>query len=235
MEMSMALPIEFKGFPKECITFFNELKDNNNTTWFRQHKYEYDEYVLEPARTFITDMGEQLRLIAPKINADPRVNRSLFRINRDTRFSKDKTPYKTHLAIWFWEGSGPRMECSGYYFHLEPDRLMLGVGIYCFPKPLIGRYREFVVHKKHGPALVKAIAEVIEAGDYNLGGEHYKRVPRGYDPGHKNAALLRHNGLYAGAETGIPDELFSEELLDYCFERFHQMTPIHTWLVGLTE
>ncbi|MBN1292456.1 MAG: DUF2461 domain-containing protein [Candidatus Latescibacteria bacterium] len=231
----MPQPIEFRGFPKECMTFLKDLKANNTTSWFNQHKGDYEQYVLDPARAFIYDMGERLHAITPDIIADPRVNRSLFRINRDTRFSKDKTPYKTHLAIWFWEGAGPRMECSGYYFHLEPDRLMLGVGIYCFPKPLLDRYREYVVHKTHGPALAKAIQKVTEASEYTLGGEHFKRVPRGYDADHKYAALLRHNGLYAGIDMAVPDELFSEELLDYCFDKFYQMKPLHEWLVGLTE
>ncbi len=231
----MATPIEFGGFPRECIGFLRDLKENNSTTWFKLHKSDYEEYLLNPARAFITDMGERLRLISPNINADPRVNRSLFRINRDTRFSKDKSPYKTHCAIWFWEGAGPRMECPGFYFHLEPDKLMLGVGIYCFPKPLLDIYREFVVHKKHGPSLVKAITDVTDSGDYNLGGQHYKRVPHGYDALHKNAALLLHNGLYAGIETGVPDELFSEAIMDYCLEKFHQMLPLHRWLVKMTE
>jgi len=225
----------FNGFPKECISFFRELSSNNTIHWFKQHKREYDAFVLKPARNFVYDMGERLRLIAPRINADPRTNRSLFRINRDVRFSADKSPYKTHLALWFWEGSGPRMECSGFYFHLEPGKLMLGVGIYCFPKPLLDKYRTYVVHKKHGPALAQVIDSVTGAGSITLGGNHYKRTPRGFDPNHKYAGLLLHNGLYAGEDTPVPDELFSEELVDFCFERFNIMAPLHRWLVNLTE
>ena len=228
-------PETFNGFPKECISFFRELSSNNTIPWFKQHRREYDAFVLKPARSFVYDMGERLRLIAPRINADPRTNRSLFRINRDVRFSADKSPYKTHLALWFWEGSAPRMECSGFYFHLEPGKLMLGVGIYCFPKPLLDTYRTYVVHKKHGPALTKAISSVTGDGSITLGGSHYKRTPRGFDPNHKNAALLLHNGLYAGEEAPVPDELFSGELIDYCFERFNLMAPLHRWLVNLTE
>ena len=225
----------FDGFPKECISFFRELSVNNSIHWFKQHKREYDEFVLKPVRCFVYDMGERLRLIAPRISADPRTNRSLFRINRDIRFSDDKTPYKTHLAVWFWEGSGPRMECSGFYFHLEPDTLMLGVGIYRFPKPLLEKYRTYAVHKKYGTALEQAINNITGTGNITLGGAHYKRIPGGFDPHHKNAALLLHNGLYAGEETPIPDELFSGELVDYCFERFILMAPLHRWLVNLTD
>jgi len=225
---------EFSGFPEACFEFLHSLKANNNTTWFREHKNEHESFVMEPARLFITDLGERLRTITPRINADPRVNRSLFRINRDTRFSKDKTPYKTHFAVWFWEGAGPRMESSGYYAHIEADKIMIGTGIYCFPKHLLEKYREYAVHRKHGPSLRKAIDKVCGAGKYTLGGQHYKRVPRGYDPGHKNAGLLLHSGLYAGMETDIPAEIHSADFLDYCFGRMREMSPIHEWLAVLT-
>ncbi|HDY87082.1 MAG TPA: DUF2461 domain-containing protein [bacterium] len=230
----MNMITEFSGFPDECIMFYKNLAKNNNTSWFKKHKNDYEKYVLEPARSFVSEMGELLLSIAPAINADPRVNRSLFRINRDIRFSKDKRPYKTHLAVWFWEGIGPRMESSGFYFHLDVNKLMIGVGIYCFPKPILDKYREYVVHKKHGPALTKALKEVAANGSYNIGGSHYKRVPRGFDASHKNATLLLHNGLYTGVESDIPDELFSRNLLDYCFVRFNDMLPIHKWLLKLT-
>ncbi len=221
---------EFKGFPKECVEFYRDLSKNNNKVWFKEHKNDFEEYVIKPARDFIFEMGERLQTIAPDINADPRVNRSLFRINRDIRFSRDKTPYKTHLAIWFWEGSGKRMESSGYYLHLEPGKLMIGAGTYCFPGKMLNKFRENVVHKKHGSALAQAIEEVNAKGPYIIGGKHYKRIPRGFNADQKNSNLLLYNGLYAGLETEIPDELFSHDLLDYCFVRFEDMSPIHNWL-----
>jgi len=225
---------EFHGFPEECIAFYRNLSKNNNTAWFKKHKTDFDEYVMKPARSFVFEMGERLRTIAFGINADPRINRSLFRINRDTRFTKDKTPYKTHLGILFWEGSGKRMESSGYYFHIEAEKVMLGAGIYCFPGHLMEKYREYAVDRKHGPALAKAIDTVFARGPYTIEGKYYKRIPRGFDPDHKNASLLLHNGLYAGIESEIPDELFSRDLLDYCFVRFKDMSPIHDWLMKCT-
>ena len=83
---------------------------------------------MTPARLFVGEMGARLKKLSPGVQADPRVDKSIFRIFRDTRFSRDKTPYKTHLGIWFWEGDGPRMECSGFYFHLDPPKLMNGSG-----------------------------------------------------------------------------------------------------------
>lgn len=225
----------FEGFPRECIEFYRDLARNNDTAWFAAHKADYEEYVLRPARLFIMDMGDRLNTIVPGINADPRVNRSIFRIYRDTRFRHDKTPYKTHLGIWFWEGIAPRMECSGFYFHLESDRIVLGAGIYRFPENLLDKYRERVVDRGHGAALSRAVAETTAGGRYTLGGVRYKRVPRGYDPSHPNAALLLHDGFSVGTESGIPEELFSPALLDYCMERFIPTLSIHRWLTEFLE
>ncbi len=231
----MAQSPSFNGFSKKTLTFFKSLAANNNKTWFDEHRNEYDKYVLEPARDFILDMGSRLKKIAPGINADPRVNKSLFRINRDTRFSKDKTPYKTNVAVWFWEGPGPRMECSGFYLHIEPTLMILGAGIHGFPSKMMEPYRQSVVDPKHGPALTRAVNKVLKDGELTLGGKHYKRTPRGFDPEHKNADFLLYNGLYVGIETKIPKELYSDGFSDFCYERFKKTLPLHRWLMDLTK
>ncbi len=224
----------FSGFPKECIKFFKDLSKNNNKAWFDEHKPEYEKFVLSPARDFVFHMGERLKEIAPGIVADPRVNKSIFRIYRDTRFSKDKTPYKDHLGIFFWQGALPKMECSGFYFHLQASGLMLGVGIHCFSKSLIKVYRDSVVDAKMGPSLVKAVNEVSKNG-YEIGGERYKRIPRGYDPNHKNAQYLLHDGLWASWSSAPPKELGSEKIVDLCFDKFKDMAPLHKWLKKMTD
>lgn len=227
--------IGFSGFPRECVKFFNHLKHNNNKPWFQEHKDDFVEYVMAPSRDFVVDMGEMLKHISPGVHADPRVDKSIFRIYRDIRFSKDKSPYKTHLAMWFWEGNRPRMECSGYYLHLEPPNLMLGVGIYRFPREMMRAYRDSVVHPKHGSELVRAIQDVSRCEKYSIGGRHYKRMPREYDPQHENAELLLYNGLHLGFETEIPEIFYTADLVDYCYEVYKEMFPIHKWLVEMTE
>ncbi len=221
---------DFSGFPKKCVKFYRDLAKNNNKTWFEAHKGDFEEQVMDPARRFVAEMGRKLKKLSPRVQADPRVNRSIFRIYRDTRFSKDKTPYKTHLGVWLWEGDGKRMECSGYYFHLEPPNLMLAAGIYIFPKTLLDEYRDSVVDPRHGPALVRAAGKVTRSGPYTLGGKSYKRTPRGYDPKHRRAEFLLYGGLWAGVETKIPQDLYSPEILDYCFEHYKAMLPLHKWL-----
>jgi len=225
----------FNGFSKKSVKFFRDLKKNNRKEWFDANREVYQEQVIEPARLFISEMGRKLKRIAPGINADPRVNKSLFRINRDIRFSKDKSPYKTNFGIWFWEGAGKRMERSGFYFHLEPPELMLGTGIYRFPRDLLPRFREAVVDPKLGPKLRQAVAKVQKAGEYNLGGQHYKRVPRGYEPEHRNAEYLKFNGLWAGVTTKIPEQFYSSELTDFCYQEYKAMAPLHRWLNSMLD
>ena len=134
-----------------------------------------------------------------------------------------------------WEGDNAKFESSGYYFHLEPANLMLGVGIHIFSKDILQAYWNAVVDPDSGPTLVKAIQEVCLKKGYNLGGKHYKRVPRSYDPDHENVELLLYKGLTAGYEQPVPEEFYSEELLDYCYQKYVDMYLIKHWLFELTE
>lgn len=229
----MAATPGFRGFPRGSATFYADLSANNNKQWFDAHKADFEKLVIQPARDFVFEMGNTLKKISPGIIADPRVNKSIFRPYRDTRFSKDKTPYKTHLGIFLWVGNRPKMECPGYYLHLEPPQLMLGVGIHCFSKPLLEQYRESVVDPKHGPSLAKALEQVKRKGEYSIGVKHYKKTPRGYDSDHKNAELLLYNGLTAAFVTDIPEEFYSAKLIEYCFERYKDMSPIQKWLLDM--
>jgi uncharacterized protein (TIGR02453 family) len=224
----------FKGFSKETVNFFNDLKENNSKEWFNQNREVYDNAVISAARTFVVAMGERLHGISEDIVANPKTDKSIFRIHRDTRFSKNKAPYKTHQGIFFWEGDGKKLECSGFYFHIEPPKLMLGVGLHVFPKPFIAPYREAVANEKQGKKL-RDILTAVEAKNYSYGGSHYKRVPRGYDPDHPNADLLKHNGLFGSIETEIPEVFYTDSLVDYCFNIFNDLAPLHHWLLNVTQ
>jgi len=227
--------LEFQGFSKETIKFFKDLKKNNTKKWFESHKQDYQTFVMQPAKAFVMAMGDKLRMHVPDIVAVPKVNKSLFRINRDTRFSPDKSPYKTNMGIFFWEGNRPRMECSGFYFHLEPTVMMLGVGLYMFPKYLFDTFRNSVVHAKYGKDLAEIVTKIEKTKVYQIGGKHYKRIPAGFDASHPNAELLLFNGFYAGFETSIPEEFYSKKLVDYCWKKFQPLLPLHSWLVAMTR
>jgi uncharacterized protein (TIGR02453 family) len=223
----------FQGFSPETIAFFLQLAQNNHKAWFDAHRQQYEEVVLNPSRAFVEALGRRLEAIAPGVHADPRINQSIFRINRDVRFSKDKSPYKTYFSLIFWEGQGPKLECSSFYFHVEPPSLLLGAGIYIFPDHILKAYRDAVIDPEQGEALVQAIEAVQQAG-YSLDGKHYKRTPRDYPADHERAELLLYNGLTTGYDTVIPEAFYTAGLVDYCFESFRKMLPLHRWLVELT-
>lgn len=225
----------FSGFPPEALNFLAALSVNNEKSWFDAHKRDYEKYLLEPSRAFVVAMGRRLKELSPGIIADPRTNKSLFRIYRDVRFRRDKSPYKTHVGIWFWEGSGPRMSCSGFYFHIEPAFFMVGAGLYKIPCELLDGYRHAVVDARRGPALRKAVDALLQSGVYSLGGKNFKKVPRGFDSRHPNAAFLLHDGFYIGRQMDIPDALHSPSLVDFCFAYYREMLPVHLWLRDVIE
>ena len=225
---------DFEGFSEETLYFFRTLRENNNKPWFDQNREVYQEYVVAPARSFVVSMGKKLKQLVPDINADPRTNKSLFRINRDVRFSRDKLLYKTHMGIVFWEGDLPRMESSVFYFHLEADHILLGAGIYKFTKPQLEEYRHSVVHHVHGKELAGICEDLTKKG-YDLGGKNYKRTPRGFDGEHENADLLLYDGLHGGKELAIPREFYSRDLLDYCLEPYKEMLQLQKWLSRLIK
>jgi len=232
--MTETTPPKFDGFSKETVVFFKGLKRNNSREWFERNRPIYEAHVLEPAKAFVVAMGERLKAVVPGIHAIPQINKSIFRLNRDTRFSMDPTPYKINLGILFWEGGGSKKEGPGFYFHLEPPDLWLGAGTWMFSDKQIARFRRAVVDPKLGKELAKIAEMVAGLGGWELGGQHYKRVPAGFDASHPNARFLLHNGLYAGYETAIPEEFFSARLINYCLDRYTRLVPLHRWLVKAT-
>lgn len=222
--------MSFNGFPIATIEFLLELADNNNREWFHENKKRYEKELKEPAFKFIETMGEVLSKERPNIQAIPKVNKSFFRLNRDTRFSKNKDPYKTHIGILMWEGNRKRMENSGFYFHVEPEKLLLGAGLYQIPKDLLKPFREAVASDQHSAKLLEIVKDLEKKG-YAVGTEYYKKVPKGFDKDHKMEKYLRFNGLSVIAEFDLPKEIHSSEIIDISLEHYKNMMPLHKWLV----
>lgn len=231
----MADTLQFTGFSKETLSFFRKLKRNNTKEWFDKHKEEYDRFVLDPAKAFVVAMGKKFHAENVNVRAEPKLNRTIFRIYRDTRFSPDKTPYKTHLALFFWEGNLPRMESPGFYFHVEPSKILLGLGLYMFTPKQLSRYRKAVINPEWGQNLVDILTKVSRRKDFKLGDKHYKRVPSGFDPDHPNADLLLYKGLHVWEETPIPEEFYSVKFVNYSWKKFKPFLPLHQWLFALSS
>lgn len=156
--MSTPTSTAFAGFPPEGLAFLDGLGRDNTKAYFDAHRATYESALLAPAKAFVVALGEELRArVTPAIRAEPRVNGSILRINRDTRFSADKTPYKDHLDIWLWEGEGPSRERPGYFVRLRPATVTVGVGMHRFDRPVLEAYREAVGAERTGRELEVAI------------------------------------------------------------------------------
>lgn len=227
---------QFPGFPPAGIQFLIELGDNNNKEWFTANKPRFESDLLKPAVEFVAAVGEGLRSISPGIQVDLRTNGSgsLMRIYRDTRFSKDKSPYKTSIAGMWWAGSGKKTQSPAFGFHLDQLGMSLMAGMFQFDKTQLKRYRDAVVDPGAGSELRQIIDQVSADSRYELVGERYKRVPSGYDPQHPNADLLLFDALYAHPRQPVPiSDVTTPEIVDICISHFQQMAPVQQWLAGL--
>jgi len=216
------------SFSARTVAFLAQLRDHNDRDWFRVNRAAYDEALMPEAKAFVVAMGHALAAHTSDLHAEPRVNGSLFRIHRDTRFSKDKRPYKDHLDMMFWVGDGRSRERPGYFFRLTPDRVHLGAGSHGLDKAELGRLRDAVAG---GPGVaLQALVEDLRGAGYEVGGQTYKRVPRGYDPNHERADLLRHSALFAASDTPHPPGLGGVGFVGWCDAHFRAVAPLLAWM-----
>lgn len=166
-------------FTAETFRFLRQLAKNNTRDWFAANKGRYEEHVKEPALRFILDFAPHLAKLSPHFHAGPR---SLFRIHKDTRFSKDKTPYKTHTGIHFRHDTAKDAHAPGYYFHIQPGEVFAGMGLWHPDAPTLRKIRDHIVEEPD--AWKKASRGRRFTGTFVQDGERLSRPPRGYDPEH---------------------------------------------------
>ena len=184
-------------FPPETARFLRALKRNNRREWFNARKARYEAEVRAPTIAVIERLALDFRDFAPELVASPKV--SLYRIYRDTRFSPDKTPYKTHVAAVFpWRGLA-KGEGAGLYFHVGPDEVWIGGGMYAPDTAQLHAVREHIA-ANHGRLLRIVNAAAFRRTIGQLEGEKLQRVPRGFAKDHPAADFLRYRQFLAGVE-----------------------------------
>jgi uncharacterized protein (TIGR02453 family) len=186
----------FDGFPKEGLEFLKRLKRNNNRPWFKRHRHEYEELVRFPMQCLVASLAQRMADVAPEIEFHPR--KSIFRIYRDTRFSKNKTPYKTNIAASFeLRGQHGPTETPGLYLGVEPGEIYVGGGLYMPTGPQLKAIRQSIVsNPEDWLAIVEDKRFKKEFG--GIEGEKLQRAPLGYPVDHPMIAHLRHKQFYAG-------------------------------------
>jgi uncharacterized protein (TIGR02453 family) len=224
----------FAGFPPQTRAFLRDLGEHNVRAWFDAHREDYERWWLAPAREFVDAIGAEIASLAPGVRAEPRVNGSIMRINRDVRFSADKRPYKDHLDLWFWEAPERRSAVSGIFARLTAETFSVGVGAHGFDPELLKRYREAVVDGSTGASLGKAVKSVERSGLEVLG-ERYSRPPAGFTADGEAARLLRFGALWTVEEAPADAVAESPAIVDFCLGHWRAALPIHRWLVDTLQ
>ncbi|HEY7024452.1 MAG TPA: DUF2461 domain-containing protein [Candidatus Limnocylindrales bacterium] len=227
----------FAGFSPDALQFLVDLAFNNERPWFQAHKADYERLLKEPLEALCTDLGDELAKRGVPLRADAKS--SPFRIYRDTRFSKDKTPYKTNVAASFpWVGDGAatsegqsERHGGGGYFHMSPEGSYMGGGMW-HPEPArLAAFRK-AVDEDPDTALGALEDPVFLARFEPVHGDEYKRVPSGYPADHPHANLLKLKDITFGREM-TNAEVFAADLPSILAEDFAAAVPVMRWLASL--
>jgi len=216
-------------FSTATLRFLVDLKKNNSRSWFAENKERYEETVKDPALRFIADFAPELKKLSPHFQATPR---SLFRIHRDTRFSKEKIPYKTHTGIHFRHDRARDAHAPGYYLHIEPGGVFAGVGIWHPESAPLRSIREAIVEDPAGwkrASRGKSFTDTFE-----LSGEKLKRPPKGFDPDHALIEDLKWKDFIGVVDL---DEAFvtKGDLTKRLAKTFAAGTPLMRFLCGALD
>ncbi|MEO1036950.1 MAG: DUF2461 domain-containing protein [Pseudomonadota bacterium] len=215
-------------FTSETLGFLRELAANNDRDWFAEHKPRYEAAVLEPALRFIGAMQTPLAGIAPSFQAVPkRVGGSLMRVYRDTRFSRNKAPYKTNIGIQFRHSAGKDVHAPGFYLHIEPDSVFVGAGSWHPAAPMLAAIRSHLA--ANSTAWRRAIGGKRFNEYFALEGERLKRPPRGFDADHPCIEDLKRKDFIAVANFA-PTDVLEDDFIKQVVSRFRAAKPFMQFL-----
>jgi uncharacterized protein (TIGR02453 family) len=220
------VPTSFPGFPKEMTAFFRSLKRNNRREWFQPRKHLFEQHVKGPMLELVAALNSEFGKFAPAYVTDPK--KAIFRIYRDTRFSADKTPYKTHIAASFSRRGGERLAAGGFYFSVSHDQIEVAGGIY-HPAPetmLVVRTHIAEHHQElHRILADRKVRKLLG----ELQGDQLTRAPKGFDPGHPAIKLIKMKDWIL--DTNLDLSLSTTpKLYREVADRFRVMTPLIEFL-----
>jgi uncharacterized protein (TIGR02453 family) len=220
-------------FGPELFSFLADLREHNDREWFAANRDRYEDDLVEPALAFVDTFAPRLAKISPHFRADARPSGgSLFRIYRDTRFSKDKTPYKTNVGIHFRHERAKDVHAPGFYLHIGPGEVFAGGGIWHPDTGAASRIREAIVADPDGWRRTTrrgAFAKRLE-----LGGDSLKRVPSWADADHPFADDLRRKDFFGWARLREADVVapgFVDEYAEIC----RAAAPLVRFLCGALD
>ena len=225
----------FTGFQADALQFLADLAEHNDRAWFQPRKGEFERLLKEPIEALVSALGDRFAERGIPLEADPK--RSVFRIYRDTRFSKDKSPYKTNVGAslpWVEDASGPdeRVHGNGGYIHIQPGNSFVGGGMWMAEKPRIEALRRAIVEDPERVRAAIEDPEFLETFGPVSSHESLKRVPPGYPADHPMADLLRAKDLTFSRRLA-DDEVMDASLPDVLAGDFENALPVFRFLATL--
>jgi uncharacterized protein (TIGR02453 family) len=208
--------VSFSGFPVAALDFYDDLEMDNTRSFWEAHRTTYEESVKAPMTALIEEL-------APEFATEGRPAK-VFRPYRDVRFSKDKTPYKTHQG-----GFVPAGPSWGFYVELSPRGVRAGAGIYEASGERLAALRAAMADDRTGPALRRTLTTLEKAG-FEVGGEQLKTSPRGYPADHPRIALLRHKTIVVGRDHGFDPVIHTPEIGALVRRDWQALRPLVTWV-----
>lgn len=220
-------------FTPKLFAFLKDLADNNDRDWFKAHQDDYEKYVREPALDFITDVAEPLEKISPHFRADSRkVGGSLFRIQRDVRFSKDKSPYKTNTGMQFRHIAGADAHAPGFYVHLQPGECFMGVGLWRPESKVAYEIRHAI--DEEPKRWVKATRSSRFTEVFKLEGESLVRPPKGFDADHELLEDLKRKDFIASTRL-TQKQVTADDFLDTFIDHSRRAAPFMSFLCDAVD
>lgn len=216
------------AFSSDARNFLRELPTRDKA-WFEANRANYQALVAEPAKAFVGAVTAALHEeLSPAIVGVPRVNGSISPINRDIRFSADKTPYKDHLLFRWWEGEAKKTAPT-LFVRVAADEVGFATGAML---PSMERWRELVDEEGTGAPLAAAVQGLVTETGAEVAGADYKRVPKPYASDHPRAELLRHKWLQVRWMVGYPEDVAERDFAGWCVGELLRCADVHRWLVA---
>lgn len=216
-----------QGSLGDIISYLSDLADNNNTGWFKENRSRYEDEFLAPAKQLVGEIGAQLKSIDKSLKAVPAINKSIKRLNRDLRFSKDKTPYNPRLHLLFWLGDKPKFS-PAFHVYFKPDHFGFGCGLWEFSPAQLEAYRSACLDKRKVQALDKTLTAMVKA----KGGKRSTpalKLPYG-DTQEWNGEHLRFKNLVVMGEARLTKRLQQSGTAEAVIEKFATQKPVYEWV-----
>lgn len=220
-------------FTQDTFDFLADLAQNNSRDWFEANRARYEAHYKDAALAFIEALAGDMAVLDPPLTAQAKVNGSLRRINRDVRFSKDKSPYNAHMHLVFWAGDHPNRS-PGMHLSIHAGGIGYGTGLYGLSPGQLTRYRDMVSDPVEFRALTAALDSAERVG-CTTGAPDLARIPKGYDVDGRAAELIRHKSIIARTHDGPQDAapLMRDGAVDWVMGKTNALMPLIRWLMPI--